>query len=70
MSAGDTPMLLKFTVGGLGAVAAGIWMTANPRLFTGGARPTLDDYAPGIGALAVGLIFLAFVGWAVFRRPR
>jgi hypothetical protein len=30
--------------------------------------PTAADYMPGVGALAAGLILLAFAGWVAFGR--
>jgi len=60
---------LKLLAAGVLGVATGVWLLANPNLGMSDAPPpTAADYMPGAGALAVGLILLAFAGWVAFRR--
>jgi hypothetical protein len=59
---------LKLIAAGVVAAATGVWLLANPNLgMRNGPPPTAADYMPGVGALAVGLILLAFAGWVAFR---
>jgi hypothetical protein len=62
---------LNLLAAGVTGAATGVWLLANPNLGMRDAPPpTAADYMPGVGALAVGLILLAFAGWVAFRRPR
>jgi hypothetical protein len=61
---------LKLVAAGVMATALGVWLLVNPNLGMRDAPPpTAADYMPGVGALAVGLILLAFAAWVFFRRP-
>jgi hypothetical protein len=60
---------LKLVAAGVIAVAVGIWLLADPNLGMRDAPPKASDYMAGVGALAVGIILLAFAGWVAFRRP-
>jgi hypothetical protein len=61
---------LKLLAAGLMAVAVGIWLLANPNLGMRDAPPpAAADYMPGVGALAAGLVILAFAAWVAFRHP-
>jgi hypothetical protein len=61
---------LKLLAAGALGTATGVWLLADPNLGMRDAPPpTAADYMPGVGALAVGLILLAFAGWVAVRRP-
>lgn len=60
---------LKLLAAGVVATALGVWLLADPNPgMHNGPPPTATDYMAGVGALAVGLILLAFAGWVAFRR--
>jgi hypothetical protein len=61
---------LKLLAAGVVAVATGIWLLANPNLGMRDIPPTAADYMPGAGALAAGLVILAFAAWVAFRSRR
>ena len=66
----QTFRLLKLVAAGGLAVAVGVWLLVNPNPgMRDGPPPTAADYMPGVGALAAGLIILAFAAWVAFRRP-
>ena len=61
---------MKIVAAGVMALAARVWLLANPNPGMHDAPPPpAADYMPGVGALAAGLIILAFAGWVAFRRP-
>jgi len=65
----QTFRFLKLVVAGVLAAAVGIWLLVNPNPGMGDAPPpAAADYMAGVGALAAGLIILAFAGWVAFRR--
>jgi hypothetical protein len=61
---------LKLLAAGAVAAGVGIWLLINPNLgMRDGPPPTAADYMPGVGALAAGLVILAFAAWVLFRKP-
>jgi hypothetical protein len=61
---------LKLLAAGALGTATGVLLLADPNLGMRDAPPpAAADSMPGVGALAVGLILLAFAGWVAFRRP-
>jgi len=61
---------LQLVAAGVLATAVGVWLLINPNPgMHGGPPPTAADYMAGVGALAAGLILLAFAAWVAFRRP-
>ncbi|HVK12430.1 MAG TPA: hypothetical protein VM597_27000 [Gemmataceae bacterium] len=69
---GRTFQALKFGAGGLAGVGVGAWLVLNPDLGLPPELPprrrTLDDYAPGIGAIGAGLLVLAFAWLLAFSK--
>jgi len=59
---------LKLLAAGVMAAAVGVWLLVNPNMGMRDVPPTPSDYMAGVGALAVGLILLAFAGWVAFGR--
>jgi hypothetical protein len=61
---------LKLVAAGVLAAGGGVWLLVNPNLGLSEAPlPTAADYMPGVGALAAGLVILAFAAWVAFGRP-
>ena len=69
MGPAHTFRFLKLLAAAAMGIVIGVGLLINPNPGMGNAPPVAADYMAGVGALAVGLILLAFAAWVAFRRP-